>query len=134
MGGPCLRCCRPLRCRVARGQATVELTLALPVVVLALLLVVQVALVARAQVLVTHAAREGARAEAVQPGSGPAVARATPGLAAGQMSVQVSGGGTGSLVTVAVRYRARTDVPLVGLLLGTPTLTARVSMRVEEPP
>ena len=35
-----------------------ELALALPVVVLALLLVVQVALVARAQVLVVHAARE----------------------------------------------------------------------------
>ncbi len=54
------------------GQATVELVLVLPVVVLALLLVIQVGLIARAQVLVVNAAREGARAAAVErTGSGP---------------------------------------------------------------
>ncbi|MGH9185287.1 MAG: TadE family protein, partial [Acidimicrobiales bacterium] len=46
----------------ARGQATVELALVLPFVALVLLAVAQTALVVRAQVLVTHAAREAARA------------------------------------------------------------------------
>ncbi|QXC60098.1 pilus assembly protein [Aquihabitans sp. G128] len=116
------------------GQATVELALALPVVVLALLLVVQVALVARAQLLVVHAAREGARAAAVDPDPGAAAraARATPGLRAGDLRVEVAGrGGEGSRVRVTVRYRVRTDVPLVGGLLGDPTVSATVTMRVE---
>jgi Flp pilus assembly protein TadG len=45
-----------------RGQATVELALVLPLVAMLTLAIVQVALVARDQNLVTHAAREAARA------------------------------------------------------------------------
>ncbi len=108
-----------------------ELALALPVVVLALLLVLQVALLARAQVLVVHAAREGARAAAV---GEPADAAATPGLVGGRVTVHRSGGrAPGDLVTVAVTYRAPTDVPLVGGLLGDVDLRAAVTMRVEGP-
>ena len=59
--------------RGAAGQATVELLLVLPVVILALLLVIQMGLIARAQILVVNAAREGARAAAVD---GPAAAQA----------------------------------------------------------
>lgn len=111
-----------------------ELALALPVVVIALLLVVQVALVARAQLLVVHAAREGARAEAVEPGAASAAARNTPGLIPGRMSVSTSGGGApGSLVAVSITYRAATEVPLVGRLLSDPVLHATVTMRVEGP-
>lgn len=110
-----------------------ELALALPVVVLGLLLVVQVALLARAQVLVVHAAREGARAAAV--GESPdAAARATPALDAGRLAVRRSGGAmAGDLVTVTVDYRAATEVPLVGGLLGDVTVRASVTMRVEGP-
>lgn len=116
-----------------RGQATVELALALPVVVLTLLLIVQVAVVARAQVLVVNASREGARAAAV--GIDPvAAARSTPGLDPSRMSVRISGGGvSGAPVTVEVSYRAPTDMAVVGPLLGEPTLSARVTMRVEGP-
>ena len=53
------------RARGDHGQATVELALCLPVVVIALLAVLQVAVVARDHVLVAHAAREAARAVAV---------------------------------------------------------------------
>ena len=45
------------------GQAAVELALVLPMVCTLLLAVVQVALVVHAQLLVVHAAREGARVE-----------------------------------------------------------------------
>jgi len=119
------------RIREARGQATVELALALPVVVLALLLCIQVALVAQAQVLVVDAAREGARAEAVRAGAAAEAALATPGLDQDRMSVSAVGGGAGT-VRVIVRYRARTDVPLVGPLLGEPVLTSTVVMRSED--
>lgn len=136
--------------RTQRGQATVELALTLPVVILALLLVVQVGLVARSQVLVVHAAREGARAAALG-GSSSAVraaAASSPGLDVRRMRVDVevdvdvgvgvgvAGGGIsgGALARVEVRYRAPTDVPLVGPLLGEPELTAEVAMRVEDPP
>lgn len=120
-----------------RGQATVEVALALPVVVLALLLVLQVALVARAQILVVQAAREGARRAAVDPAAAPAVAaaRATPGLRPDRMTVTVGPrGAPGGTVTVTVRYRAPTDVPLVGALIGDPMVRAEVTMRVEDPP
>lgn len=125
---------RGRRATGCRGQATVEVALALPVVVLALLLVVQVALVARDQILVVQAAREGARAAAVdpRPGAGAAAARATPGLRASRLRVATSPRGEpGTIVRVTVRYRSPTDVPLVGLLVGDPELTATVAMRVE---
>lgn len=128
------RSSRGLRGR-RRGQATVELVLVLPVVVLALLLVVQVGLVVRAQVLVVAAAREGARSAAVDPAPGVAerAARSTPGLDPDRLAVhQATGtGATGSRVRVAVRYRCPTVVPLVGDLVGEPTLTADATMAVE---
>ncbi|MEO6987181.1 MAG: TadE/TadG family type IV pilus assembly protein [Aquihabitans sp.] len=123
-----------LRRRRQRGQATVEVALALPVVVCVLLAVVQVALVARSQILVTHAAREAARQIAVDPDQSraAAVARSTPGLEPQRVLVEVGPRGpVGSTVAVTVTYRAPTDVPLVGALFGEPDLQATVAMRVE---
>jgi hypothetical protein len=121
--------------RSQRGQATVELVLVLPVFVLALLLVLQVALVARTQVLVVDAAREGARAAAVEGSASAATpaARATPTLSPERLAVDAQVGPPGSVARVEVRYRMATDVPLVGPLLGDPVLTATVAMRVEGP-
>jgi len=121
----------------AGGQATVELALCLPVVVLALLLVVQLALVARAQILVVHAAREGARTVAVDPRPGAAAraAKATPGLDPTRLRLTTTARGEpGSTVRATARYRAPTDVPLVGALVGDVTLTATVAARVEDSP
>ncbi len=115
-----------------RGQATVELALVLPVVVLVLLAVVQVGLVARSQILVVDAARAGARAAAVRAGSASAAARRTPGLESSRVQVDESSAGPGGDVEVRVRYRVRTDVPLVGALVGEPTLEATVTMAVED--
>lgn len=116
------------------GQAAVELVLVLPVVVVALLLVLQVGLVARDQVVVVDAAREGARAAAVEgPDAAAAAARASPGLRADRLTVAADLTADG-LIRVRVRYRAPTDVALVGPLLGEPVLTAEVTMRREEPP
>ena len=117
-----------------RGQATVEAALVLPLVVLLLLAVVQVGLLVRAEVLVTHAAREAARSAAVDPdpqAAARAAALATT-LDPTRMTVRVEGrNGPGSRVRVDVAYTAPTDVPLVGPLIGDVTLHVSVTMRVE---
>lgn len=116
------------------GQATVELALVLPLVMLLVLSVVQVGLVVRDQVLVVHAAREAARRAAVDPAPAAALeaARGAAGLVAERLTVATSGrAGPGSRVSVEVRYRSPTDVPLAGALVGDITLHARASMRVE---
>jgi Flp pilus assembly protein TadG len=118
-----------------RGQGTVELALALPVLVMAMLAVVQVGLIGRDQLLVWHAARESARAAAVDPQQATARAAAvtaTSALDPGRLVVTVGGGTTtGDLVTASVRYRSATEVPLVGRLIGDVDLSAEVTMRVE---
>ena len=119
----------------SEGQAAVELALVLPLVVTVLLLIVQVGLVVRDQILVVHAAREGARQAAVDDDSDSVRDSVLEGsgLAAQRTDVSVEGrGGPGSRVRVEVRYRAPTDLPLVGGMLGDVRLTARVTMRVEQ--
>lgn len=119
------------------GQASVELALLLPLVLLLVLAVVQVGLVARDVVLVSHAAREAARAAATEadPGAAEAAARAAAGLDGERLEVAVTGrGGAGSRVRVDVSYRIPTDVPLAGALVGDLRVTRRVSMRVETDP
>lgn len=117
-----------------RGQATVEFALVLPLVLLAALFVVQVAVVCFDQVLVLHAARAAGRVAAVDP-SMSATRRAaseTPGLEAGRLVVtRGTRGPPGSQVTVVVRYRAPTSVPIVGSLVGDVELSATTVFRVE---
>ncbi len=115
-----------------RGQAAVELALALPVVVVIVLGVVQVVAVAGDRLAVELAAREGARAAAgaADPGS---AARAAAERATGVGPLDVSTAATGERVTVTVRYRSRTDVPLIGGFVRDVTVEASASM-VREPP
>jgi Flp pilus assembly protein TadG len=117
-----------------RGQATVELALVLPLVALLLLALVQAAVVARDQMLVAHAAREAARAAAVDPDVGAArrAAEQAGPLAADRLTVDVTGRGEpGSRVRVAVSYRVPIRLPLVGRAIGDVTLTSSATMRVE---
>ena len=113
-----------------QGQAAVELALALPLVALLLLAVVQTALVVRDQVLVVHAAREAARAAAVdaEPAAARAAALAGSGLAPSRLSVQVR---RGTRADVVITYRSPTVLPLVGPLLPDLSLRAKAAMRVE---
>ena len=117
------------------GQATVELALLLPVVVVLLLAVLQLGLVARDVVLVTHAAREAARAAAVEPEpeAPRQAAAASGGLDPDRLTVEVSDRGEpGSRVRVEVRYRIPTAVPIVGALIADHEVTSVATMRVEE--
>lgn len=114
------------------GQASVELALALPVVVLFVLGVVQVLSVAAAQIGVELAAREGARAAAVSADPGGAAdgaARAATALTPIDVATAVGG----DRVTVTVTYHHPTDVPLIGALVGDVELRAAVTMALEPP-
>ena len=121
------------------GQATVELALLLPVVLALALLVVQVALLARDQLLVVHAARTAAREAAVEPdparartAAAEAAVRSAPSLKTARVSTETSyEGGGPTMVTVSVTYRAPTEVPIVGGLLPDVELKANAAMRDE---
>ena len=118
----------------SRGQATVELALGFPVVLLGILLVLQLALVGRDQLLVSHASREAARAAAVDPRTVAArdgALAATTGLDPARLDVDAHR--IGERIRVSLRYRSRTALPVVGGLVPDPVLAARVTMRVEEP-
>jgi len=118
------------------GQAAVEVALVLPLLALLLLLLVQVGLIVRDQVLVVHAAREAARAAAVESGDAAPdrAAMLAGGLDRKRLDTRVVSDGSrvvGATVRVEVTYRSPTEVPLVGELLGDPELRATAAMRVE---
>lgn len=114
-----------------QGQATVELALAVPLVALVALLVVQVGLIARQRVMLTHAAREAARAAVVDPDPSQVAAAAhrSSDLPPDRLRVEVET--DGGYVTVELTLAAPTDVPLIGPLLGDVTLTERLTGRSE---
>lgn len=122
------------RGREDAGQAAVELVLVLPLLLLVALAALQVALVARDQLLVVHAAREGARAAAVGAGDSE-VARAAAAATAldrPALSVRAERDVASGTAQVRATYTAPTDVPLVGGVIGSVRLRATVVMHLEQ--
>ena len=107
-----------------------EIALAVPVLMALMLAAVQVALVARAQVIVVYAAREGARAASVSEAAASAAERAVR-RTTDLPNVSVATATTGRLVRVTVRSRVHTDVPLIGSLVGDVGVEATATMAVE---
>ncbi|MGH9279213.1 MAG: TadE/TadG family type IV pilus assembly protein [Acidimicrobiales bacterium] len=125
----------PRRTKAEGGQAAVELALVLPLLAVLLLVLVQVGLVVREQILVVHAAREAAREAAVDPSPGAArdAALASSDLDPARLSIVVQGrGGAGSRVQVTARYGPPTALPLLGAALSQMHLEATATMRVEQ--
>lgn len=114
------------------GQAAVELALVLPFVCLVLLALLQIGLVVHTQLLVVHAAREGARAAAVDPHPGaPTVAVvASAPLDPSRLALDADPRPDGR-VEVEVTYTMPTDVPLVGALIGDVEMSSSAVMRIE---
>ena len=122
------------RAREDGGQASVELALVLPLVMILLLTVAQLGLLVRDQILVVHAAREAAREAAVDPAADAPRRAAVAGstLDDSRLKVTTSGrGGPGSRVRVEVAYHPSSAMPLVGAAVGNLTLRASTTMRVE---
>jgi Flp pilus assembly protein TadG len=114
-----------------RGQATVELVLVVPVLVVLALFLVQVGFVVRSLILVHHAAREGVRVAAVG-GDLERVREAVIGSSGlSPAFTDIDRSLDRDLVTVVVIYRDPTDVPLVGSLLPEVRVKASATMRRE---
>lgn len=110
-----------------------EFALVVPLVLVVLLAVVEVAVAARTQLEVSHAAREGAREAAASPDVERAVAAARRALApdaAARARVTVSREHrVGGVAEVIVRVSHRVAAPLLGGF--DLTLVGRAVMRVE---
>jgi hypothetical protein len=113
-----------------RGQATVELALLLPVLVMGALAIIQVALVVRDQLAVVRAAREAVRVASVDRDVGHAVAAGERVVHGASVTVRRPGR-VGDVVDVDVSFRSVTNLPLVGILFPDPVLRAHAAMRVE---
>jgi TadE-like protein len=116
--------------RTDHGQATVELALVLPLVFALLALLFQIALVARDEILVTHAARDAAREATVTADPARVGVAAEQNLPGAKARV-VRRGRVGEPVEVVISYVAHTNLPLVGVFLPDITLHGRSVMRVE---
>ncbi|HUI48028.1 MAG TPA: TadE family protein [Acidimicrobiia bacterium] len=120
------------RARRADGQATVEFALLLPLLFGMLVLLIQLALVARDEILVVHAARDAAREATLTSEPDRIVAAARRTLEGSNVRI-VRRGVVGDPVEIGLTYVSRTDLPLVGPLLPDITLHATAVMRVERP-
>ncbi len=114
------------------GQSTVEFALVLPVVLILILGLLQVAVLARDQIMVMGAAREGVREAIVTPDQGAinsAARSAAPGL---NLDVKVTRGterGDPAKVNVSA---PPAKLPIVGEIVGNLNLKASATMRMEK--
>lgn len=125
-----------VRARGQGGQATLELVLALPIIVVVIAALVETAFVAGDQLRLWHAAREAARVAVVDPE--PSAVRLTiteQGFRDASVSVTPSSTERrqGEPLTVSVGYRRASRVPVIGRVFDGLELRARATMRIEQP-
>jgi len=111
----------------------VELALLMPLLMLMVLVLVQLALAARDQIMVTHSAREAARAVAVSNDFTVArsAALAASRLDPQRLAVRVDElSGTGN-VAVRLDYRSAVQFAPLGLLIDDLALSGEAVMRIE---
>jgi len=115
-----------------RGSAVVEFALVLPLVLVVLLGIVEVAVVARSEIQLVHAAREGAREAAASPDTARAVAAVRTALGESGRNARVSvrrPTQVGQKATVTVSLRHTIAAPVFGGF--SIDLQAQSTMRVE---
>jgi Flp pilus assembly protein TadG len=119
----------------SRGSATVEFALVLPLVLTMALVIVQLGILVKDQLIVVESARAGARQASVDDDQAAqqAAAEAAISLDPGRLVVSVQReSGAGSPVAVSVLYHAPVVVPLVSWLLPrTVDLSSTATMRQE---
>lgn len=114
------------------GTAVVEFALVIPLVLVLLLGIVEVAVIARTELQLVHATREGAREAAASPDSARAssAVRVALGSLAPQARIAVRRPDTvGQPATVSVSLPYRVAAPIFGGF--SVTLTSKATMRVE---
>jgi Flp pilus assembly protein TadG len=121
---------------IDRGSASVEFALVLPLILTMALVLLQVGLFVKDQLVLQGAARSGAREAAVSTDDGQARQAAVDsavGLDPSLLVVSVTrDGGSGSAVEVSVVYHAPNSIPIVDWLLPPSVdLSADAVMRQE---
>ncbi|MBP2636730.1 MAG: TadE-like protein [Firmicutes bacterium] len=128
-----------------RGQAIVETALILPVIVLLLFAIMEFGQIFNQYIVVTAAAREGARAAAVSDDAAAqlAIVNATTSISNSGLSVAIvypeGGREQGKSVTVTVSKPIEVNTPMIKEIIDSvfagrpPMLVGRSVMRVEQP-
>ena len=115
-----------------KGSAVVEFAFVLPLLLVLMFGIVEVAVIARSEIQLLHAAREGARAAATSPDAAVAADAARAALGPEGANARISvvrPAKVGSSATVTISLRHAIAAPLFG---GFPVdLGATASMRVE---
>ncbi len=125
-----------------RGQATLEAALTLPVVLIALLLIVQVGIVVRDVLALVQAAREGARAAAVEASDDDvrdAIMRSAGPLDASRIEIVIDPAAAersiGEAIDVELSYVEHLSIPIVSRIVSLDLpLRASATMRSERGP
>ena len=122
-----------------RGQALVEFTIVLPILMLLIMGIFQFGMMLNAYITIGNAAREGARAGII--GSSDAeiqnlIISTSPSLEPKNLSVSITPSGTnrisGGTLTVNVTYNYKLTVPIISSLFNNViVLNGQTSMRVE---
>lgn len=108
------------------GQATVEFVLLLPFVAVIVAGVVQVGLLVRDQIIVTHVARESARVASIDPDPTSADAAARASAPRARIRSERLGGDVRVTAELPV-----TTLPLLGWAVPVDVLSATAVMRIE---
>lgn len=124
--------------RTGNGQALVEMALVLPVLILIIFGIVEFGRIMNTYLIVTNAAREGAR-HGVVGGTDADIRDAVMNnaytLDPAKITVTISPAGSrtrGTPLTVQVSYSLDIIAPLIGVITGNPYIvTASTTMRVE---
>lgn len=114
-----------------RGQAALEFVLTLPLVVLLVLAVVQVAIVLTERARVESITWNAARAASVAPSPATAARRQVDDFPGGHTTVMVEE--EEGFVTVRVRRTVATDVPVIGRFLPDVTVESELTLLLEPP-
>lgn len=116
--------------REDRGQSTVEFALILPLLLITAVILIHIGVALAVQLQLESAAREGARAAAVEPNQANAVARTAVSKSTGDRPVDVAVTVEADWVTVDATTEV-TMIPFLGTA-GKRTLRADAVMRRED--
>ena len=113
------------------GQATVELALVMPLIIGLLIIIFNAGLVVRDQLAVWHAASAGARAASISPDSPDVVQQAVEAeVQLRPLHLHIVR--DGDLVTVEAKYPRSFGLWLIGGIAPPLTLSATVTMHVQD--
>lgn len=125
-----------MRPRSQEGQATIELALLLPVLILLFAALVQIGVVTSDHVRLWHAAREAVRVAVVDDDAEAIRAAAErSGLDGLELGVNPPPQGRvrGEPLTVSLSYRPAASIPVVGAVLSGIVMRVSATMRIEQP-